>query len=211
MRNRGAAWFGLLLVSGFSVYSVATNLYGTKISWNTIPDGLDLATAGTEVSGGGSAGDTVWVFSDYQCPACRQVWDWIREERTRGSNGLHIRLIHHPHISAASKVAADAADCLGSTSSLVAYSDQVFALTSRLDSASVVRIASEVDGRSVAQFVNCMESQGAERSGPGRVLHRELGADGTPVVATKTGFVNHFHPGMKSEIRHAASLRRQRP
>lgn len=164
----------------------------------------------------GPAGDDAWVgpadaphevvaFLDYQCTACRQAHDALREAQQRYPDLLRIRYVNyplgaacnphvtrdiHPHACKAAS-AAEAARALGGTEAFVKMHDRLYDEQVRIPAADYASWAGEIGLRREA-FVETMNApQVAERIAADIEAAHQAGVSGTPTVYLDGRRVRH--------------------
>ncbi len=155
-----------------------------------------------------SAADTLLVFSDYQCPACKRferlLSDYARMSRSELTTGyLHFPLPSHPQ----AVLAANLAEC---AKGLGKFSLAHYRLFEAQDTLSRVNVATMLKSAQIADaatFVRCTEQSDTSAAVVASIkLARRL-----RVRATPTLIVNGWLTGVPSDARELAEwLRRTR-
>lgn len=124
-----------------------------------------------KILGNANAQDTIEVFSDFQCPACKTVTPFIYEiERELGSQ---VKIIHRsypldPSCNSAVRQSLHAQACNASVAGYCAslqgkfwrYHDLLFEYQHALNSAKYLEIA-KVEGLKIQAFMDCIQSSDA--------------------------------------------------
>lgn len=150
---------------------------GTVQNWRAIADG------GVRVDS--TAGPvTVTLFSDYQCPYCRQAWATLRSEaRARpGTFTLvvrHFPLQQHAHAFRA----ALAGECAAQRDRFEVLSDTLFANQEHLGERPWESFSRTAGFETTEAFTACLHAPATvERVMDGLQAGRAAGVDGTPVM-----------------------------
>lgn len=130
-----------------------------------------------------SVSDTVVVFSDFECPACRgfavRVLPSLRKSKTSLVIYRHFPLPYHRFAIPA----AEAAECAGEQGRFWEFAELVFARQDSLGLLSFEEIAARAGVPSLPAFTNCARSQRyRQRVEQDRDLALAVGAPGTPTV-----------------------------
>lgn len=155
----------------------------TDSLWRTI------ATSG-ELRGSPHARDTIVVFSDYQCPGCRQFAAELTRLRGEFPDRIAVRTHYFPleAIHPYARAAALASACAAAAGRFAAYDSLLFDRVSTFRAAPWVELAARAGIQDTTAFRRCLKGKESERI---------LRADTTlgtriPVRATPTVFVGHL-------------------
>ncbi len=115
------------------------------------------------VLGSAKASVTVFEFTDFQCPACRQFALLLFPQVQRDfieTGKLKWAIIHLPltTIHARAFDAAMASECAGAQNAFWEYHDQVFRYQQNLSRADLIRYAANLADVKVETFTNCLNS-----------------------------------------------------
>lgn len=193
MRTRAVMW-NLVQLLGLFACAAATALVFTRISErraSAMPR-TDLAvdewraTVGDGMVLHAGSGDTVVVFTDFECPYCRRLAGTLERLTSDRRHAPHVILrnfpLHAIHEHAAG--AALGAVCAAAQGALLSYHDLVFARQAELGLVSWTAMAQAADVPDTAVFATCMTSPAASAAVAIDIaLGNRLRITGTPAVA----------------------------
>jgi len=149
-----------LIVTGFVVHRW-TSSPSASPEFRTVADASELAEAGFKV-GPDSSPVTITVFTDYQCPYCKQFSKTVQQLRDRYPERVAVSYRHVPlpgHEWA--KDAAVASVCASKQGQFADYHRLLFENAKSLSDATLDRLASEGGVGDVAQFRDCRSGSDA--------------------------------------------------
>ncbi|PNY83000.1 disulfide bond formation protein DsbA [Deinococcus koreensis] len=182
--------------------------YAAYVALKIWPDSAFPATR--NVTGSAAAPDVVRIFSDFQCPYCREMWDsaaqgWeARPEQFRVSH-YQFPLDKHPNAFAA----AEASECAGAQGRFWPYADTLFREFDRWTPLRAADTALKFGGYAgsaglkTAAFTSCLNAHTFKASVEAQVrAGLAVGVQGTPTVflnGVKMG--NYASPAEVARIR----------
>jgi len=126
---------------------------------------------------------TLVVFSDYECPHCRRLWeaiDGVLRDSTMGVSVIY-RHYFNADVHPIAAAAATAAECAAETGRFVAYHRLLFANQDSLDRTPWMRLATESHVRDTNRFRECLSAAWpVTRIADDRRAGELLGIRGTP-------------------------------
>jgi len=143
---------------------------------------VDVTYDAARLRGSADAAVTIVEFSDFQCPYCKPAESTVTTVLAKYGNAVRLAYRDFPltHIHPQAALAAEASRCAGDQGRFWAYHDVLFNEQSRLDAASLVRYARnlEMDGE---RFERCLSS-GQFRDAVERDMQEgfQIGITGTP-------------------------------
>ncbi|MFB9994298.1 DsbA family protein [Deinococcus oregonensis] len=180
--------------SGADLIAVKLTGTGTAARWNVYaavniqPDNLFPVTK--NVLGNAGAPNVIRIFSDFQCPYCKQLWDSkLADWKTRPAEYcvLHYQFPRSFHRNAFA--AAEASECAGAQDKFGAYADMLFARysdwTPQLAAAANTSFNAytKTAGLSTAAFKTCLASHSMKATVDAQLaLGKQVAVQGTPTV-----------------------------
>lgn len=135
-------------------------------------------------------GDTVGtikliVFSDLECPVCRNFDRTLEEFRVRHRSDVATYFVHYPlaSIHRFARPAARAAECADREGRFAAFIAATYAKQDSLGLRSWTRFARDAEIQDTARFLNCVaDTATIPRIDAGVALAKQFGAPGTPTI-----------------------------
>ena len=141
-------------------------------------------------SGNTNAPNTIHIFSDYQCPYCKKLWDevlptWEKDPKNYRVTHLHFPLDFHRNAFPA----AEASECAAAQGQFWAFSDLLFKQFDRWTPLLGGNVTKQFNSYAqqlklnVTQFKTCLEKQTFEATVNAQMnAGKKLGVRGTPTV-----------------------------
>jgi len=192
----GGAWWALATPAPATTVAEIRERHPDFISyWESRETGFDAAGDPRWVKGPASAPVTIVEFSDFECPACLQAFEDLRDlAKSRSDVRVVFRhfpldqrcnaQVHHAmHPSAC--LAACAAECAGDQGKFWPYHDLLFENQATLDRDNLFRFARET-GLDISVFRTCLDAPETLE----RVRADIAAGSSLDIVSTPTLFVN---------------------
>jgi protein-disulfide isomerase/uncharacterized membrane protein len=176
----GASASGAAMLALFAIFPAVILLVSGLVPRAEVQR-IDLSTAHLE--GPADAPVQIVVFSDFECPFCRQFAPVLKRIRERYPREVSLAFRHFPVASHARAFpAAVAAECAAEQGAFWEYHDRLFAEGGDLSDAKLLALASAL-GLNAAQFSACLKSAApAKRVEASRQDATLRGLDGVPAV-----------------------------
>lgn len=149
----------------------------------------ELVSTGSRVGKGASpVADTLIVFIDYECPACRLIAPSVRQLVERRDIALIVRHLPNGLQHALAREAATAAVCGERLGAFAAIHNTLLESDGWIVDGDWLYFARQHVGADSARFVSCMNArETADRVREDSVLAVRMGIRGTPVFVSRLG------------------------
>lgn len=148
---------------------------------------LETALEGATLLHTGSSRDTIVVFSDYQCPACKMLEEYQAQDPEATESTVFLQHLPLDRIHPRARWASALALCAhGELSSEQAH-QRLFALQDSIGKVSWGTLALKIGVTDTSQTISCMKSDTTlDKIKTSVALADSLGFVGTPVVVSRT-------------------------
>ena len=172
-----------------------------RAAWLDLPNTFSDSGSGLTVFGSGR--DTLWVFSDFKCPVCFELWQKVRTIHTTELDDLTIRWLHYAHLGQISVDAASAAVCYQDHPAGLELVDSLFAASRTASKEGIVSVVARHLGSTNRDSITQCISAESTRSELARIqkLHAALNANGTPILVIDGHFVDGLPPNLLQQLR----------
>ncbi|MFN0099629.1 MAG: DsbA family protein [Gemmatimonadaceae bacterium] len=183
----------LVVAAVVTASAVASRAWRDRPTSTGFPEAPEISSAqivraeSLSFSFGDAAGAaSMTVFSDLQCPACRQLHGVLRQLQRESSSGLRLRFVRFPldyHPQA--RLLAQIVECADGDSTRSSYVDRVFSMQDSVGRLSDESVVQAIVGRSSEVSLCALHPADDPRFwriGAGRALGDEIKLFGTPTI-----------------------------